>query len=140
MILAGLKRKLTKETLSDTCQQTISTTSMVFFILIGASIFSLVFRGFGGEEMVQNVFASFPGGSLGSVSDSHACHFPIGLHSGFYRNYFRRCPYCRSSANGHGSRSHLVGDTYRCESADIFSHATIWFCLILSSRRCSQFD
>ena len=85
-----------------------------------ASIFSLVFRGFGGEEMVQNV-RILPRRSLGSVSDSHACHFPVGLHSGLYRNYFRRCPYCRSSTNGHGSRSHLVGDTYRCESADIFS-------------------
>ena len=79
MILAGLKRKLTKETLSDTCQQTISTTSMVFFILIGASIFSLVFRGFGGEEMVQNVFASFPGGLWGALAIVMLVIFLLGF-------------------------------------------------------------
>ena len=35
---------------------------MVFFILIGASIFSLVFRGFGGDEQIQSLFNSLPGG------------------------------------------------------------------------------
>ena len=38
---------------------------MVFLILIGASIFSLVFRGFGGEELIQGFFESLPGGAIG---------------------------------------------------------------------------
>ena len=37
-------------------------TSMVFFILIGAAIFSLVFRGFGGDTLVENFFEELPGG------------------------------------------------------------------------------
>jgi TRAP-type mannitol/chloroaromatic compound transport system permease large subunit len=40
---------------------------MVFFILIGATLFSLVFRGFGGEELIHSVFNSLPGGVFGAV-------------------------------------------------------------------------
>jgi TRAP-type mannitol/chloroaromatic compound transport system permease large subunit len=40
---------------------------MVFFILIGATLFSLVFRGFGGEELIHSVFNSLPGGAFGAV-------------------------------------------------------------------------
>ena len=79
MILAGLKRKLAIKTLSDTCHQTISTTAMVFFILIGASVFSLVFRSFGGEEMVQKVFASFPGGLWGALAIVMLVIFLLGF-------------------------------------------------------------
>ncbi len=40
---------------------------MVFFILIGASIFSLVFRGYGGDELVHALFADLPGGAFGAI-------------------------------------------------------------------------
>ena len=49
------------------CQQTSKTTAMVFFILIGASIFSLVFRGYGGDELVHALFADLPGGVFGAM-------------------------------------------------------------------------
>jgi TRAP-type mannitol/chloroaromatic compound transport system permease large subunit len=41
---------------------TVRVTSMVFLILIGASIFSLVFRGFGGDIVVEDFFTNLPGG------------------------------------------------------------------------------
>ena len=40
---------------------------MVFIILIGASVFSLVFRGLGGEELIEQIFNSVPGGLFGSM-------------------------------------------------------------------------
>ena len=40
---------------------------MVFFILIGASIFSLVFRGYGGDELVAELFDRLPGGVYGAL-------------------------------------------------------------------------
>ena len=40
---------------------------MVFIILIGASVFSLVFRGLGGEELIEQIFNSIPGGLFGSM-------------------------------------------------------------------------
>jgi len=48
--------------LREVTQGTAEVTSMVFLILIGAAIFSLVFRGFGGEEIVEQFFANLPGG------------------------------------------------------------------------------
>ena len=63
-------RGLSLSTLGEVCRGTLTTTSMVFFILIGASVFSLVFRGYGGDEMVHAWFAELPGGTwtaLGAV-------------------------------------------------------------------------
>ena len=45
-------------------QQTLIVSTMVFVILIGASMFSLVFRGLGGDEVVENVLHNLPGGTL----------------------------------------------------------------------------
>tara|TARA_B100000579_G_scaffold60879_1_gene44393 strand:- start:90 stop:602 length:513 start_codon:yes stop_codon:yes gene_type:complete len=49
-------------TIKEISKSTTTTTGMVFFILIGASIFSLVFRGFGGDEQIQSLFDALPGG------------------------------------------------------------------------------
>ena len=46
---------------------TTKVTSMVFLILIGASIFSLVFRGFGGEQLIEDFFSDLPGGVFAAV-------------------------------------------------------------------------
>ncbi|TRY32893.1 TRAP transporter large permease subunit [Aliiglaciecola sp. M165] len=67
LILALSKRQLSLDKLKEVMMSTIRVTSMVFLILIGASIFSLVFRGFGGEELIENLFASLPGGVFGAV-------------------------------------------------------------------------
>ena len=66
-ILALIKRKLSWLRLKEALLGTLSMTSMVFLILIGASMFSLVFRGFGGEELIQSLFANLPGGAIGAM-------------------------------------------------------------------------
>ena len=66
-LLAATRGALTVSVLREVCQSTLRTTAMVFFILIGASIFSLVFRGFGGDEVVQELFANMPGGMWGAL-------------------------------------------------------------------------
>lgn len=53
--------------LREVSQSTIKITAMIFMILIGASLFSLVFRGFGGEELVHNFFSQLPGGVFTAV-------------------------------------------------------------------------
>jgi tripartite ATP-independent transporter DctM subunit len=62
LILAAVKGKLNLVRLREVVQGTTEITAMVFLILIGAAIFSLVFRGFGGEELVEQFFADLPGG------------------------------------------------------------------------------
>ena len=67
LLLAAAYRSLNVPVLKEICIATVKTTSMVFFILIGASVFSLVFRGYGGDELVQGLFADMPGGVWGAT-------------------------------------------------------------------------
>ncbi|MBL4631732.1 MAG: TRAP transporter large permease subunit [Paraglaciecola sp.] len=67
LVLALSNKQLNLKKLQDVMMSTTKVTSMVFLILIGASIFSLVFRGFGGEELIEKLFASLPGGVFSAV-------------------------------------------------------------------------
>ena len=67
IILAAFKGRLSLSRLREVAQGTAEVTSMVFLILIGAAVFSLVFRGFGGEEIVEQFFASLPGGVVSAT-------------------------------------------------------------------------
>ena len=62
ILLAVSKRQLNREVLTDVLHTTTRISAMVFGILLGASLFSLTFRGFGGDVMVQNFLNSLPGG------------------------------------------------------------------------------
>lgn len=67
MALALVRGKLSLQTLRDVARTTTRVSSMVFLILIGASIFSLVFRGFGGDEVVRELLSDLPGGATGAL-------------------------------------------------------------------------
>lgn len=62
LLLAYSRREMDVARLRDVGVATLRVTSMVFLILIGAAVFSLVFRGFGGEELVQDFFTNMVGG------------------------------------------------------------------------------
>ena len=61
-IIALLKGELNFKNVKETALGTVKLSSFVFVILIGASMFSLVFRGFGGDEMIEHFLGSLPGG------------------------------------------------------------------------------
>jgi len=67
LLLAGLRRQLNLRRLRAIMQSTLRISSMVFLILIGASIFSLVFRGYDGDDGVRAILESLPGGVVGAV-------------------------------------------------------------------------
>ena len=67
LLLARARREIGLSRLRDIMQATLKISSMVFLILIGASVFSLVFRGFGGDDGVHAILASLPGGVAGAV-------------------------------------------------------------------------
>jgi tripartite ATP-independent transporter DctM subunit len=67
LLLAAWRRELTLERMRDIMQATLKISSMVFLILIGASVFSLVFRGYGGDDAVHSVLSALPGGVVGAV-------------------------------------------------------------------------
>ena len=67
MSLALMKRQLSLEKLIVVVRSTLKITSMVFMILIGAAIFSLVFRAYGGDELVHGLFENIPGGRVSAL-------------------------------------------------------------------------
>lgn len=67
LLLALVKGRLTFDMIKDVTMETTKVTSMVFMILIGASIFSLVFRGFGGETLIHEFLTGLPGGVFGAM-------------------------------------------------------------------------
>jgi tripartite ATP-independent transporter DctM subunit len=79
LMLAGLKRQLSLQNINYVVQETTKVTCMVFLILIGASIFSLVFRGFGGETLLKDFFAALPGGVFTAMLLVMAVMFLLGF-------------------------------------------------------------
>ena len=61
------KSSLTWKNLKEAVETTTEITAMVFMILLGSSIFSLVFRGFGGDDLITSIFTQLPGGVFGAV-------------------------------------------------------------------------
>jgi len=62
MVLAASKKMLRLETLQEVVRSTTRVSCMVFMILIGAALFSLVFRGFEGDELIQALLSDLSGG------------------------------------------------------------------------------
>ncbi|MGI9233069.1 MAG: TRAP transporter large permease [Woeseiaceae bacterium] len=67
LLLAVSRRELSLTRLQEIMRSTLRISSMVFMILIGASVFSLVFRGYGGDDGVRAVLEALPGGVVGAV-------------------------------------------------------------------------
>ena len=67
LLLAWGKGQMSRRKLHEVVVNTMEVTCMVFMILIGAALFSLVFRGFGGEELIRHYFAALPGGAMGAT-------------------------------------------------------------------------
>jgi len=67
ILLAVSQRQFNRDTLNEVMRSTTQITAMVFLIFIGASLFSLVFRGFGGDDMVKELLTNLPGGVFGAM-------------------------------------------------------------------------
>jgi tripartite ATP-independent transporter DctM subunit len=63
-LMAAVAGQLSMDTLKNVVYRTTGITAMVFMILIGASLFSLVFRGFGGDELIAEILTNLPGGAI----------------------------------------------------------------------------
>ena len=67
MLLAISQRQFNMEILQKVMRDTLRITSMVFLIFIGASLFSLVFRGFGGDDVIRDILTDLPGGVVSAM-------------------------------------------------------------------------
>ena len=78
-VLAFAKGQLDLRRAHEVAINTLEVTSMVFMILIGAAVFSLVFRGFGGEHLIADLFAQMPGGVIGATAVVMLVIFLLGF-------------------------------------------------------------
>lgn len=67
LLLAIAKNEMPLSRLREALIDAMKVTCMVFMILVGAAVFSLVFRGFGGEDLIHHWFEQMPGGVLGAT-------------------------------------------------------------------------
>ncbi len=88
MLLAALKSQLKIRELKEVCDRTLRTTSMVMFILIGSTAFSLVFRGLRGDRFIFNALTNLPGGEIGFLMVSMATIFALGFFIDFFEIAF----------------------------------------------------
>jgi tripartite ATP-independent transporter DctM subunit len=82
-LLVCLLRVWRSGILTPVTRSTLQITSMVFVILIGATVFSLVFRGLGGEELVHEFLTNMPGGIYTAVAIVMLVMFVLGFFLDF---------------------------------------------------------
>ena len=78
-LLVSLARVFRSDTLVPVMLTTARLSSMIFVIIIGAQLFSLVFRGLGGDDMVHHFLGTIPGGALGAMIVVMALMFVMGF-------------------------------------------------------------
>ena len=83
LALALLRRQLTLKRLQATVRDTLTTTSMIFMIFIGAAFFSLVFRGLGGDDIIRDWLHQLPGGAFAAMLLVLALLFVLGFFLDF---------------------------------------------------------
>ena len=92
MGLAACYRQLTPKTIQEVCQSTMQFTSMVIFILLGSTAFSLVFRGLHGDRLMFNMLSNLPGGQIGFLLVSLLVVFVLGFFIDFFEIAFILMP------------------------------------------------
>jgi TRAP-type mannitol/chloroaromatic compound transport system permease large subunit len=88
ILLAVLNRQMSWQTLRDVSLETAKFTSMVAFILIGATAFGLVFRGLGGDRIITDVLVGLPGGVTGFIIFTMLLIFILGFFIEFFEIAF----------------------------------------------------
>ena len=130
LLLSIPSGQLTLKNVRETAERTALITSMVYAILIAAALFSLVFRGFGGDDMVHEMLTGLPGGVIGALIIVNLTVFPDRLH----RDHL----HCRAAGGatvaGARRRSDLARRAAGDEPADLIPDPAIRIRVVLPAR------
>jgi len=88
LVLAALRRRLTLEVTQQAMDSTARLTSFVIFILIGSTVFSLVFRGVDGDLWVESLLTQLPGGAIGFLIVVNLLVFALAFFLDFFEIAF----------------------------------------------------
>ncbi len=116
MGLAAANRRLTLENLRTTMQSTLRITSMVVFLLVGSTAFTLVFRGLGGDLWIEDHLTNLPGGKIGLLLVANLAVFVLVFFIDFFEIAFIVLPLVAPAARALG----IVGDEM------------VWFAVMLA--------
>ncbi|MBX7059234.1 MAG: TRAP transporter large permease subunit [Leptospirales bacterium] len=86
--LSAVRRQMDLSRLRSSLEGALRITAMVFMILIGASLFSLVFRGFEGDLMVETALSALPGGRWAALATVMLVIFLMGFFLDFFEIVF----------------------------------------------------
>jgi len=102
ILLAVIHSRLTVKALQSAMLDTVRLTSMVFMILVGATAFGLVFRGMGGDTIVEEIMTQLPGAEWGFLATSMLLIFVLGFFLDFLEICFIVVPILAPIAAGLG--------------------------------------
>jgi len=91
-VLAMLRGSFSRARLLEVAAESVKITSMVCMILLGASLFSLVFRGYGGDRGIEEFLSSLPGGEVSAFLLVMAVMFVLGFFLDFIEIIFIMVP------------------------------------------------
>lgn len=92
MGLAAVNKRLTREAVQAAVDETAKLTTMVVFLLIGSTLFSLVFRGLYGDVWIEELLMGLPGGRWGLLIVANLVVFVLGFFIDFFEIAFILLP------------------------------------------------
>ncbi len=114
--LAAINGRLTRANLNATMESTLRITSMVVFLLVGSTAFTLVFRGLEGDLWIEHHLTNLPGGKIGLLLVANIAVFLLGFFIDFFEIAFIVLPLIAPAARALG----IVDDEM------------IWFAVLLA--------
>lgn len=88
MVLAAIRGRLSIDVIRVAARETMKLTTMVVFLLIGSTMFALVFRGMYGDIWIENLLTNLPGGAIGLLIVANLVVFILGFFLDFFEIAF----------------------------------------------------
>jgi len=88
MVLAALNRRFTLKAVRESAEETSHLTAMVLFLLVGSTAFALIFRGLGGDLLIEDLLTGLPGGTIGMLIVANLTIFILGFFIDFFEIAF----------------------------------------------------
>ena len=92
MLIAKLKKRLDVQNLKEALDETATLTTMVMFLLVGSTLFTLVFRGLYGDLWIEDILINLPGGQIGLLVVANVAIFILGFFLDFFEIAFILLP------------------------------------------------
>jgi tripartite ATP-independent transporter DctM subunit len=135
VIMAAAYRRLTFKVLYETMTETARFTTMVIWLLIGASAFGLVFGGLGGSRMVKEILVGLPGGEWGFIIFVMLLVFILGFFLDFFEIAFIIIPLVMPAAEaiwGAQAQALIAAGHWYLDPMRYVADKLLWFAVILA--------